>query len=376
MGALSGGTSAESGLATVGLLLLILIGLIALGFGGYFGYTNAPVREALLDFLSKNVLYMPNILFGYGFVSDIFNNTGYHYSIASITALFGMIINRTVGGVVVGGIASGVSFVADKVNQARSSVSKAATATVSSDIELAAMPKRDPVLSPPPPDDDDDDDDDSGGIFNLTALPKDKRGGADPVVRVPAPWSSTKFCSLPGFEWLENTIAPQGIVMSMTILWYLMIELWDTGSGGQSAALGVTTAIVFIVQWLVLAKNGCLDQYRYKMYSPLIALVMAITFAGISYGIQKAIGLNSGSSSGGMGGPITGGVNTKFVCPSGTGLSPDGTTCIPLSGFGGGGEQKVPVGGKNEQSQPVNDQDQFVCEAYKDGELVTSTIVD
>jgi hypothetical protein len=358
MGSLSGGTTAESGVATVGLILLILLGLVAVGFGGYFGYTNGPVREMLLEFLGKNVLYMPNVLFGYGFISDIFNNTGYHYSIASITALFGMVINRAIGGVVVGGIASGVSFVSDKINQARSQVSKAATATASADIELAAMPKRDPVVDslqlpdippldiPPPP-----------------PPPSPQGGGAIP-------------CSLPGFEWLENTIAPQGIVMSMTILWYLMIELWDTGSGGQSAALGVTTAIVFIVQWLVLAKNGCLTNYTYTVYSPLIALVMAITFAGTSYGIQKAIGFNSGSSSGGMNGPITGGVNTKFICPSGTGLSPDGSTCIPLPGFGGGGEQRVPVGGKNQQSQPVNDQDQFVCEAYKDGELVTSTIVD
>jgi hypothetical protein len=373
MGALSGGTSAESGLATVGLLFLILMGLVALGFGGYFGYTNNTVREALIDFLSKNVLYMPNILFGYGFVSDIFNNTGYHYSIASITALFGMIINRSLGGVVVGGIASSVSFVADKIKQARSSVSKAATATATADpdIDLAAA-------APPTGDD-------SAGIFNLTELPAGQQGGA-PLSSTPpdvtaanaaaARLRAKAFCSLPGFEWLENTVAPQGIVMSMTILWYLMIELWDTGSGGQSAALGVTTAIVFIVQWLVLAKNGCLDQYTYKMYSPLIALVMAITFAGTSYGIQKAFGTSS--PGGTPAEPVPSGTPGTFVCPPGTGISPDGTKCLPLPGFGGGGEQKkqtIVVGGANQQSQPVNDQDQFVCEAYKDGELVTSTIV-
>ena len=355
MGALSGGTSAESGLATVGLLLMILIGLVAVGFGGYFGYTNDSVREMLLDFLSKNVLYMPNVLFGYGFISDIFNNTGYHYSIASITALMGMIINRGVGGVVVGGIASGVSFVSDKVNQARTQVSKAATATVSGDIELGTMPSTRTPSEPPTNGNED------GGIFNLTALPGNQQGGGI-------------TCSLPGFEWLENTIAPQGIVMSMTILWYLMIELWDTGSGGQSAALGVTTAIVFIVQWLVLLKNGCLNQYTYTVYSPLIALVMAMTFAGTSYGIQKAA---RGSSFGGPPAePVPSGTPGTFVCPPGTGTSPDGTQCLPLVGPGGKQGAHIVVGGANQQSQPVNDQDQFVCEAYKDGELVTSTIVD
>ena len=359
MDPVSGGTSTESGLATVGLLSLILIGLVAVAFGGYYGYKNVPAQELLLEFLGKNVLYMPNVLFGYGFISDIFNNTGYHYSIASITGLMGMVINKGIGGAVVGGIASSVSFIANKVNQARSSVSKAASATVSNDIELAAMPRQDPIgdslqLPDIPP-------------LDIPAPPPPQGGGAIP-------------CSLPGFEWLENTVAPQGIVMSMTILWYLLIELWDTGSSGQSAALGVTTAIVFILQWLVMARYGCLTSYRYTVYSPLIALVMAITFAGSSYGIQKVMRGGSTSSSGGMSGTIrpvfSGGVNGTFVCPPGTGLSPDGSECLPLPGFGGGGEEKVAVGGKNDQSSPVNDQDQFVCEAYKDGELVTSTIVD
>ena len=420
MDPVAGGTSAESGLATVGLLSLILIGLVAVGFGGYYGYKNAPAQELLLEFLGKNVLYMPNVLFGYGFISDIFNNTGYHYSIASITALMGMIINKGLGGIIVGSIATSVSFIADKVRQAplaaaavgtaatvalapvastalvpaaastallpsalasapaaaaaaapaiapaaaAATAATAAAATIAPDLGTGPASDKPFLLTP--------DilrarmaEDDS--VFNLTQLPPNQRGGGIP-------------CSLPGFEWLENTIAPQGIVMSMTILWYLLIELWDNGSSGQSAALGVTTAITFILQWLVMARYGCLTSYRYTVYSPLIALVMAITFAGTSYGIQKAIRGGSSSSSGGTTGTIrpvfSGGVNGTFVCPPGTGLSPDGSQCLPLPGFGGSGEEKVPVGGKSDQSAPVNDQDQFVCEAYKDGELVTSTIVD
>ena len=60
-------------------------------------------------------------------------------------------------------------------------------------------------------------------------------------------------------------------------------------------------------------------------------------------------------------------------------MSPGGN-CAPI--LGPGGKQKTPlesiinVGGDNTVSQPVDDSDQFVCEAYKDGELVTSTIVD
>ena len=48
--------------------------------------------------------------------------------------------------------------------------------------------------------------------------------------------------------------------------------------------------------------------------------------------------------------------------------------------LGPGGSQfveQILVGGQQNTSAPVDDdQDAFVCEAYKDGELITSTIVE
>ena len=38
-------------------------------------------------------------------------------------------------------------------------------------------------------------------------------------------------------------------------------------------------------------------------------------------------------------------------------------------------ETPIVVGQPSKQTEPLDDNDQFVCEAYKDGELVTSTIV-
>ena len=393
MGVQSGGVSPGSGLATSGIVLTVLIVLIGLVFGGRASGTDQTFLEGILEFVSKLVLYMPNVLFGYGFMADIFNNTGYHYSIASTTALLGMVINKMLGGTVVGGIATGASFIGEQVKKAPVAAAAAVAAVTAvaapavmaagpaaTGIEMTAMAAAPvaaasaaPVIAPAaasaatvaaasnlPTDDE------SGSIFDLTALPPDQRGGAI-------------TCSLPGFEWLENTTAPQGIIMSMTVLWYLMIELWDTGSSGQTVALGVTTAITFIIQWLVLARNGCLNSYRFAEYSPLIALVMAITFAGSSYGIQKIIKKNM--SSGGIPvAPVPSGTPGTFVCPPGTVLAANGEQCVtPL---GPGGTQQTPtqsiinVGEKSNQSQPVDDNDQFVCEAYKDGELVTSTIVD
>lgn len=413
MGVQTGGVSPSSGLATAGIVLTVLLTIITLVFTGLTSGTDQTFVQGVTEFISKSVLYMPNVLFGYGFIADIFNNTGYHYSIASTTALLGMVVNKVLGGTVVGAIATGVSFIAEKVKKApvaAAAVAAAATAAVApaaiaaapaaaaaaTGIEMTALPAiaaapaaaaaAAPVIAPAAaaaavgtaaaasapdipetpqtPDADGIVDDDS---FFLTQTNTNRqRGGAI-------------TCSLPGFEWLENTIAPQGIIMSMTVLWYLMIELWDTGSGGQTVALGVTTAITFAIQWLVLARNGCLNSYRYTVYSPLVALVMAITFAGTSYGIQKII-LKNMSSGGIPVAPVPSGTPGTFVCPPGTVLAANGEQCVtPL---GPGGTQNTPmqsiinVGGSNAQSQPVDDNDQFVCEAYKDGELITSTIVE
>jgi len=157
--------------------------------------------------------------------------------------------------------------------------------------------------------------------------------------------------------------------MSMTVLWYLMIELWDTGNAPQSLALGVTTGIVFLLQTLVLTRSGCLASYKYGSWSAVIALIMAITFAGSSYGIQKAL-VKRGTTAPSAPTPRGSG---GFTCPPGTKLNANESLCVPV---GGGSGQQIPLGDPGQQSQPLDDNDQFVCEAYRDGELVTSTIVE
>jgi hypothetical protein len=106
------------------------------------------------------------------------------------------------------------------------------------------------------------------------------------------------------------------------------------------------------MQAINLIGSNCLQEYRYKNWSILIALVIAVASGTSSYAIQKRI----------LGGVVMPSTNSKQTV---------GTTS-QKSAF----ETIISVGEKSGQSEPVNDQDQFVCEAYKDGELVTSTIVD
>jgi len=331
----------------------IIFAILFLVVGALYAKTFAPKVSApsiemstITDFLSFLILCMPNVFFVYGFIADIVGNK-YHYSVASLTALCGMIINRVLGLPV----ANGISFIRSKIN------TKIATPIASALASAGIVP-----VAPVPPQ--------RGGTAE-----EDAWGAPLPVpVNV-----KNKFCSLPGFEWLENTIAPQGIVMSMTVLWYLMIEMWDTGQGQNTIALGVTTLITFGVQWFVLYSNGCLKDYIFQSWSPITALIMSITFAGTSYGIQKVIARNV-SSGGSPVSPVPSATPGTFVCPPGTVQSADGTQCVTPLGPGGTIQGRlqavINVGGNNAQSEPVDDNDQFVCEAYKDGELVTSTIVE
>jgi len=339
------------------IIFAILFAVVGVAYGHKLyseGAFSMPTGDAVsLDFLSLLILYMPNTLFVYGFIADIMNQK-YQYSISGITALFGMFFNKYVGGTVVGGIASGTNFIYNKVRQAPAAAA-AVTAAITNVPENAN--NTDGIR-----------DSSSPFLTQMDVGGGKQRGGA------------TNLCSLPGFEWLENKTAPQGIIMSMTVLWYLLIEMWDTGQAKNTIALGVTTAITFFIQWAVLHKNKCLDSYTFGTWSVLIALVMAITFAGSSYGIQKIINKTIGSGGNTVPPVPSPGQPGMFVCAAGTVPSPDGLSCVTPIGPGGTQQTSfggiISVGEKSKQSAPVDDNDQFVCEAYKDGELVTSTVVE
>jgi hypothetical protein len=488
----------ESGGITAVIFAILFI-LVSVSYGhklwteGAFTMPSLGFSPALIfgkTFLSLLILYLPNTLFAYGFIADLMNSH-YHYSAAGVTALAGMILNKLIGGVVVDGIVSVLSFIGTQfaklplAAKALIGVAGVGAAAVAAPVVAAAAAPGAPVFAP--------------GMFGAPGAAATASGvfgtapagaaatatglfgtapaaaaaaanpfgvgaaglgaaanpfgvgaaglgaAANPFAAAPAaaaaalpaiappaaaaavaapviaaaaernPFAdaqaaeraenarlaaeeaterrraepganpfrggrrtqrggNTNMCTLPGFEWLENTIAPQGIIMSMTVLWYLMIELWDTGAASQSIALGATTSVVFILQSLMLYNNNCLSAYKYGNYSVIISLFMAITFAASSYFIQKRFLSGSPASSGGGGSSPPVPTPSGPKCPDGTVLNSSGTMCLPtLPGTSG---KKVSVGDPSGTSAPVNDDDQFVCEAYRDGEVVTSTIVE
>uniref|UniRef100_A0A6C0JQA0 Uncharacterized protein n=1 Tax=viral metagenome TaxID=1070528 RepID=A0A6C0JQA0_9ZZZZ len=368
------------------------------------GALNSLSPNSGLDFLSLMVLYLPNTLFAYGFIADLMNSS-YHYSVAGITALVGMIVNKVVGEPVIDALVSVFSFLGNQFLKlplaAQAAVgaigvgAAAAAAPIAAAIAAPAAAATNPFITAPAA---------AAATLPQIAAPAAAAAAAAPVVAAAAernPFAedavrersetattgrensgnpflggrkkqkggATNMCSLPGFEWLENKTAPQGIVMSMTVLWYLMIELWDTGRTSQSVALGATTSAVFVAQTFIMYKNNCLAPYKYGVYSTIISLVMSIIFATSSYFIQKSFTPSSSASS-------VSPTQTNFgpKCPDGTVLNSTGTSCLPIL-QSKTVSKTLAVGAPTDTSAPVNDDDQFVCEAYKDGELVTSTIV-
>ena len=324
---------------------------------------RSQTSEMFFEFMSLLISFSPNVFFAFGFLLDIFNSS-YHYSIPSITALCAMILNSLGGGfaantVELAGYYSGKVYdniasrhfgkevpirpppgiFSSKPVQAEKSVELKPFRSVLDDIDAA--PTTDTRASK--------------AVLNKIQQDRQKeisQPKGKKLKQAGGSTSSVNTCSLPGFAWLENDIAPQGIVMSMTILSYLLYELWDHGLFEQSIGLSVTTGIVFLLQSMNLIGSGCLNTYRFKNWSILIALVIAVSSGTASYAIQKRI-------------------FGTVVMPSTNSKQTVGTTS-QKSAF----ETIISVGEKSGQSEPVNDQDQFVCEAYKDGELITSTIVD
>jgi hypothetical protein len=326
----------------------------------------SQTSDMFFEFMSLMISFSPNVFFAFGFILDIFNST-YHYSIPSITALCAMILNSLGGGMVVSGFELAGYYSGKAYDSTIGKIGKELPIRPPSSVISSRAPEQPGIEMKPFRsilDDDAGPTTDTRGAEAVlernrrerqAALEKDRRDAARISKRRQrggnSPFSLVETCSLPGFAWLENDVAPQGIVMSMTILSYLLYELWDHGLFDQSIGLSVTTGIVFALQCINLIGSGCLLNYRYKNWSILIALIIAVSAGTSSYAIQKRI----------WGGVLMPSTNSKQTL---------GTTS--KSPF----ESIIKVGEKSSQSEPVNDQDQFVCEAYKDGELITSTIVD
>ena len=208
----------------------------------------------------------------------------------------------------------------------------------------------------------------------LLAASRAARGPEEPLLRPGNPFGGSKFtyesrnvdgrvdpdkCDVPGFTWLSNNLAPISIVISQTVIWCHLFESFVNSNSGNTITLGITAGVTLLLQFLSLELNSCLfmPTYRYGRASVLIALVASVLGAVVSYYSLKSL-----TSEGFTSDQTTQKQGIFSNPPPDAPPKPDGSV-------------KIKVGSASEKNLPVNDEDQFVCEAYKDGELITSTII-
>lgn len=173
---------------------------------------------------------------------------------------------------------------------------------------------------------------------------------AAPVVGPVVPFGE-HFCKVPGFGALGvNGKGPGSIVLVTTIMFHYLITIWWNGGGIQSITPSLTILTLWIVHSITVV-NNCAGIFYFGEIA--IGILIGCLFGFMSAATTK-YGLNKGGS------PGSGTAGSLLGTPKGGGLGSTGPTTTP-----GVGTCSAP-----------NDQDQFVCEAYKNGDLITTTIVE
>lgn len=171
------------------------------------------------------------------------------------------------------------------------------------------------------------------------------------------------LCGIPGMNGWGSKIAPQNITFATAVLSYLASYITSTQSDSQYSGIAwAGVFIVWIIQTIVFNRSDC---YKYKQTGWLWTSGNEM----VSRIAPPLLGLFSGMFWGGLSGWLIG----TYV-----GVGPGVDVTQQQSLLGGKGPAMAPTSGTAGAGKcsPTDSDDAFVCEAYKNGELVTSTIVE
>lgn len=178
------------------------------------------------------------------------------------------------------------------------------------------------------------------------------------IVKSPTSILSTGAgCTVPGFEALESVFAPQGIVLPASIFTYFFIDFGLNRPPSENIGTAVLFGVYLITHIAVLWSSNCFVKYYWT--NPIITILLGLLIGGalgsIGYGVVRVISPQKLPSSTDV--SVTDSEPTKKI------IGPGGTLVGSMSSSVG-------------RCSPPNDQDQFVCEAYKNGQLISSTLSD
>jgi hypothetical protein len=186
-----------------------------------------------------------------------------------------------------------------------------------------------------------------GNRMNVDTIPM--AGGAD-----------SRWCSIPGLEGLESTTLPMNISTTVSIvLYYVWFAIADRPVG-ENISLFAGLGAILIAQIISFASSGCSEYFTAikgnMAYNMVIAILLGITcsaiaFSSVHWGAPEYSPFTTVGNVGKMGGlQSTGGLPPV---KSGLSAPPTGGKCSPVEG---------------------GEEDAMVCEAYRNGQLVTDTL--
>lgn len=98
--------------------------------------------------------------------------------------------------------------------------------------------------------------------------------------------SAWRGCEVYGFEKLISPYAPQGLVVTATIFWYYLLDLWVNRDGLDSIATALAFPLFFGIQVFLL--KTCENFGESVLIKSIIALAEGLIIGGTGYGIVQA----------------------------------------------------------------------------------------
>jgi len=188
------------------------------------------------------------------------------------------------------------------------------------------------------------------------------------------------WCTLPGLEWFENKFFPSSLfTVSLLLTYYTIWSFRLYGSSGSSIVFLCVNVFFPLLLAVMLFKfgPGCSDFYVYGTYSILLAIGLGVVFSLLAgfltpISFNPFITMNSGG--GGVGGRVPGSeIAASGTTPwdptnpaSGKVNCPPNQTYLPATGT------CVTMPSSNQSSAPSGQEQTFVAELYKNGQLVSS----
>lgn len=306
-------------IAVIVLASILVIREASLYFKGTTTGVSSGVGQLILGFITNFIFYIPIALVLFGVIADIISQT-FKFSIGSLIGVSALLLNGFIGMFLA---TKTVSEVVQAVAEAPAAVvSNVANAVSEGNPFISAAPARTPSRAPAV---------DSDGVPTTNPF----RGGGK------------ELSTFPGLENFDNKYAPQNILVTTAIMFYYMIGEWDSGNSQRTIAPGISLLITVASQIGIRYSSGLLDPW----WAPLVAIAGGIAAGGIGYGIVKATNknmlpfiANQSSTS------TAGGLSSVEGPPTDATKPADGSKCAEASG------------------------DDFVCDLYKNGELITSTV--